>query len=133
MRGGRHEPDAIVADDRILSAACRSVTPALPPPDGRPLTAGFALPSHRSTRVGAVRSGRPNRSGRIAPAGEALACFQPSQRYFLDDEGRCGEDDLPRRNLVSALVAFENSDSAAGLSAGKGRTTGEPPATPSRG
>ena len=52
----------------------------------------------------------------IAPAGEALARFQPSQRYFLLDEGRCGEDDLPRRNLVSALVAFENSDSAAGLS-----------------
>ena len=52
----------------------------------------------------------------IAPPGEALARFQPSQRYFLLDEGRCGEDDLPRRNLVSALVAFENSDSAAGLS-----------------
>ena len=52
----------------------------------------------------------------IAPAGEALARFQPSQRYFLLDEGRCGEDDLPRRNLVSALVAFENSDSAADLS-----------------
>ena len=48
----------------------------------------------------------------IAPAGEALACFQPSQRYFLLDEGRCGEDDLPRRNLVSALVAFENSRSS---------------------
>ena len=52
----------------------------------------------------------------IAPVGEALARFQPSQRYFLLDEGRCGEDDLPRRNLVSALVAFENSDSAADLS-----------------
>ena len=52
----------------------------------------------------------------IAPAKEALAGFQPSQRYFLLDEGRCGEDDLPRRNLVSALVALENSGSAESLS-----------------
>ena len=52
----------------------------------------------------------------IAPAGEALARFQPSQRYFLLDEGRWGEDDLPRRNLVSALVGLENSGSAESLS-----------------
>ena len=52
----------------------------------------------------------------IAPAGEALARFQPSQRCFLLDEGRWGEDDLPRRNLVSALVALENSRSAENLS-----------------
>ena len=51
----------------------------------------------------------------IAPVGEALARFQPSQRYFLLDQGSCGEDDLPRRNLVSALVALENSRSAAEL------------------
>ncbi len=48
----------------------------------------------------------------IAPVEEALARYQPSQRYFLLDEGRWGEDDLPRRNLVSALVALENSRSA---------------------
>ena len=48
----------------------------------------------------------------IDPVGEALARYQPSQRYFLLDEGRWGEDDLPRRNLVSALVALENSRSA---------------------
>ena len=52
----------------------------------------------------------------IAPVGEALAPFQPSQRYFLLDEGRWGEDDLPRRNLVSALVGLENSGSAESLS-----------------
>ena len=52
----------------------------------------------------------------IVPAGEALAPFQPSQRYFLLDEGRWGEDDLPRRNLVSALVGLENSCSAESLS-----------------
>ena len=52
----------------------------------------------------------------IAPVGEALAPFQPSQRYFLLDEGRWGEDDLPRRNLVSALVGLENSGSAERLS-----------------
>ena len=52
----------------------------------------------------------------IAPAGEALAPFQLSQRYFLLDEGRWGEDDLPRRNLAAALVALENSGSAESLS-----------------
>ena len=52
----------------------------------------------------------------IAPVEEALARFQPSQRYFLLDEGRWGEDDLPRRNLVSALVGLENSGSAESLS-----------------
>ena len=49
----------------------------------------------------------------IAPAGEALARCQPSQRYFLLDERVQGEDDLPRRNLVSALIALENSRSSA--------------------
>ena len=52
----------------------------------------------------------------IAPVEEALARYQPSQRYFLLDEGRWGEDDLPRRNLVSALVGLENSGSAESLS-----------------
>ena len=49
--------------------------------------------------------------------GEALARFQPSQRCFLLDERRWGEDDLPRRNLLSALVALENSRSAEELPA----------------
>ena len=52
----------------------------------------------------------------IAPAEEALGRYQPSQRYFLLDVGRWGEDDLPRRNLVSALVGLENSGSVEGLS-----------------
>ena len=52
----------------------------------------------------------------ISQAGEELAPFQPSQRYFLLDERRWGEDDLPRRNLVSALVGLENSGSAESLS-----------------
>ena len=51
----------------------------------------------------------------IAPVDEALARYQPSHRYFLLDEGVQGEDDLPRRNLVSALIALENSRSPAGL------------------
>ena len=69
-----------------------------------------------------VYNGRPRWSAPvevgdlIAPVGEALACYQPSQRYFLLDEGRWGEDDLPRRNLVSALVGLENSGSAESLS-----------------
>ena len=51
----------------------------------------------------------------IAPAGEALAWYQPSYRYFLLDERVQGEDDLPRRNLVSGLVALGNSRSSADL------------------
>ena len=52
----------------------------------------------------------------IASVEETLAPYQPSQRYFLLDERRWGEDDLPRRNLVSALVGLENSGSAERLS-----------------
>ena len=46
-----------------------------------------------------------------APAGEPLARYQPSQRYFLLDGRAHEDDDLPRDNLVSALLAFENSRS----------------------
>ena len=52
----------------------------------------------------------------IAPVGEALGCFQPSQRYFLLDEWRWGEDDLPGRNLVSALVGLETGRTASDFS-----------------
>ena len=45
----------------------------------------------------------------MAPVGEALARYQPAQRYFLLDVGRWAEDDLPRCNLVSALVRVERS------------------------
>ena len=51
----------------------------------------------------------------IAPGDQTLARYQPSQRYFLLDEGVQGEDDLPRRNLVSALIGLENSRSPADL------------------
>ena len=39
--------------------------------------------------------------------GASLAWYQPSQRYFLLDEGRVGGADLPPGNLVSALIALE--------------------------
>ena len=45
----------------------------------------------------------------IASGGAALARYQPSQRYFLLDEGRVGDADLPGGNLVSALIALETS------------------------
>ena len=45
----------------------------------------------------------------VAPGGGALARYQPSQRYFVLDAGRHGDDDLPPRNLVSALVRLEAS------------------------
>ena len=41
--------------------------------------------------------------------GAALARYQPSQRYFLLDEGRVGGSDLPSGNLVSALIALETN------------------------
>ena len=51
----------------------------------------------------------------IAPVSQTLEPYQPSQRYFVPDEGACGDDDLPRRNLVSALIDLENSQSSAGM------------------
>ena len=39
--------------------------------------------------------------------GAALGRYQPSQRYFLLDEGRLRDADLPLGNLVSALIALE--------------------------
>ena len=45
----------------------------------------------------------------IAFGGEALARYQPSLRYYLLDQGRMGGDDLPGRNLVSALIALETN------------------------
>ena len=46
-----------------------------------------------------------------APTGEPLTRYQPSQRYFLLDARAHEHDDLPRDNLVSALLRFENSRS----------------------
>ena len=40
---------------------------------------------------------------------ETLARYQPSQRYFLLDEGSTRPADLPGGNLVSALVALETT------------------------
>ena len=44
-----------------------------------------------------------------AGGAEALARYQPSQRYFLLDEGRMGGAGLPGDNLVSALIALETN------------------------
>ena len=41
--------------------------------------------------------------------GASLARYQPSQRYFLLDEGRVGGADLPSDNLVSALIGLETN------------------------
>ena len=45
----------------------------------------------------------------IAGGGEALRRYQPALRYYLLDEGSISADDLPGRNLVSALVALETN------------------------
>ena len=51
----------------------------------------------------------------MAPVGEDLSRYQPSLHYFLLDEGKYGDDDLPWRNLVSAVVRLENSRTPAEL------------------
>ena len=51
----------------------------------------------------------------MAPVGEPLARYQPSLRYFVLDERAHRADDLPRGNLVTALIGFENSRSPEAL------------------
>ena len=48
-------------------------------------------------------------SALIAAGGAALARYQPSQQYFLLDEGRVDSRALPPGNLVSALIALETN------------------------
>ena len=38
-----------------------------------------------------------------------------AERCFLLDEGTCGDDDLPRPNLLSTVTALEHSDSSASM------------------
>ena len=45
----------------------------------------------------------------VSSGGPVLSRYQPSQRYFLLDEGRVESADLPRDNLVSTLIALEKS------------------------
>ncbi len=51
----------------------------------------------------------------IAPAGPYLSPYQPSQRYLVLDERHVDEDDLPRRNLMTAVVGLEQSRTPADL------------------
>ena len=53
----------------------------------------------------------------IAWGGPALARYQPSQQYFLLDEGRVDAGALPPGNLVSALIALETNRDQARLPA----------------
>ena len=43
----------------------------------------------------------------IQPVDEVLAPWQPSQRYRVLDERHAGDEDLPDRNLVTAVVRLE--------------------------
>jgi hypothetical protein len=47
----------------------------------------------------------------ITPVGRWLAPYQPAQRYFVLDLRRVADDDLPQRNLLSAVTALEQSRS----------------------
>ncbi len=50
-------------------------------------------------------------SGLVAPGAPWLAPYQPAQGYFLLDLHRVGDDDMPRRNLLRAVAAVEQSRS----------------------
>ena len=43
----------------------------------------------------------------VQPADAELAPYRPSQRYRVLDQRHAGEDDLPHRNLVTAVVRLE--------------------------
>ncbi len=51
----------------------------------------------------------------LAAGSEALAPYQPSQRYYVLDVARAADADLPAGNLVSALIGLEKTRDAAGL------------------
>ena len=63
---------------------------------------------------------RPWRAARemgklIAAVGPELARYQPAQRYHVVDERHLAEDDLPSDNLMTSVVALEQSGSAKDL------------------
>ena len=51
----------------------------------------------------------------IAPVGPDLAPYQPSQRYVVLDERRTAVDDVPRDNLMAAVIGLEQSREPADL------------------
>ena len=51
----------------------------------------------------------------ISPVGSALVPYQPAQRFLVLDERHVGDDDLPRDNLIAAIVGLEQSRSPADL------------------
>ena len=51
----------------------------------------------------------------IQPVDEVLAPWQPSQRYRVLDERHAGDEDLPDRNLVTAVVRLERMRTPADL------------------
>lgn len=56
-------------------------------------------------------------SALIASGGAPLSRYQPSQRYYLLDQGRVSGAGLPGGNLVSALIALETNRDRARLPA----------------
>ncbi len=48
----------------------------------------------------------------IAAVGPELAPYQPAQRYYVVDERRLAEDDLPSDNLMTSVVQLEQSRSS---------------------
>ncbi len=51
----------------------------------------------------------------VESGGKALSRYQPSQRYYLLDEARLSDAELPSRNLVSSLIGLEKTRGRSGL------------------
>ena len=60
-------------------------------------------------------NGRRRWTHLLAAGSEALAPYQPSQRYYVLDVARAADADLPAGNLVSALIGLEKTRDAADL------------------
>ena len=80
-------------------------------PDGRwPPVLPIVLYNDRAPWTAALEM-----SALIVPGGPWLEPYQPTQRYLLVDQQRVREDDLPGRNLMRSVVAFEQSRTATDL------------------
>ena len=51
----------------------------------------------------------------VVSGGESLSRYQPSQRYYLLDEARLSDAELPSKNLVSSLIGLEKTRGRSGF------------------
>ena len=94
-------PIVIVIPSARQRSSARSMLGRCPLISDRNASSG----SPTSVVAALIASGR---GAALAPHA-ALARYQPSQRYYLLDDGRVGGADLPSGHLVSALIALETN------------------------